>query len=149
MIAQNLPHADRGGAGMELRKLAAKVISSLELAAMAYPGGVHPDNGNLLAFFNACADATAADGKITPTLTFTPGAKTFSVAAGATAGPTYADDSPGAVTYSSSVPGVATVNSATGAVTGVAPGTTLITASVVASGSYRPSLRSYVATVTA
>lgn len=150
MRETDLPSAKIGGKGHHLRRIAANAISQLEISALGYADGIHPQGQELSAFFDACADGAIADGLTTPPLTLSVASKTYSVAAGATAGPTVdAGGSAGAVTYASSNTGVATVNAATGAVTGVAPGSCWIVIAIAANGLFRASTRRYKATVTA
>lgn len=53
----DLPSPDTGAAGFNLRRIAAKTISALEVVASYYPNGAHPGAVKLAAFFAACRDA--------------------------------------------------------------------------------------------
>jgi hypothetical protein len=150
MRETDLPSPNVGGKGFHLRRIAAAAVSQFEVSAAGYTNGVHPESQTLANFFTSAADFAAADGLLTPQATATPNNKTYSVAAGATAGPTVsAGGSAGAVSYTSSNTGVATVNSGTGAVTGVAPGTCWIIVAIAATATYRAWTFRYKAVVTA
>jgi hypothetical protein len=138
-----------GGKGHHLRRIAAQAISQLEIGS--YGNGRHPSATALKAFFQECVDA--AD-DLLPAVSdpaFTPTAKSYSLAAGATVGPTLdADGHTGVPVYSSATPAVATVDPATGYVTAVASsGTSVITATFPANGGYALTTETYVATATA
>lgn len=145
-----LPSPNIGGKGHHLRRIAANAISQLEMSAMDYASGIHPGATELAAFFTACATAATETGKTTPVLAFTPTAKSYTVAGGATAGPTLSKGgAAGTASYVSSDPTIATVNSSTGVVTAVKIGVCTITVTNTANGIYRAAEKSYVATVTA
>jgi hypothetical protein len=57
MREQDLPSPGPGNSGHHLRRLAVKMISQLEISAVGYPSGKHPDASQLRAFFSACADS--------------------------------------------------------------------------------------------
>jgi hypothetical protein len=150
MRETDLPSPDIGGKGHILRRLVSNAINSLAVSAPHYTTGAHPKAASLAAFLTAAAVKAAYQGLINPVLSFTPTAKTYSIATGATAGPTLGKGgSTGAATYTSSNPTKATVNSTTGAVTGLVAGTVTITVVVAADATYRDATSSYVATITA
>lgn len=150
MRTENLPSPGIGPMSLELRKIAAQALSRLETVAPRYTNGANPAGTALATFFTACATAATETAKQAPAATFTPAAKTYSIAAGATAGPTLAKGgSTGAATYTSLNPAVATVNSATGAVTGVSVGSALIQVDIAGDATYKAWTRVYTATVTA
>jgi uncharacterized protein YjdB len=144
MLNTTLPFPDIGSKGNELRRMAARNISSLEIAGMSYVNGSHPGAAKLAAFFAACAAATTTIGKAMPSLTLSP--QTSTGAGGSTQQLTLTKGgSSGTVTWVSSKPAVATVNAA-GLVTRVAVGSVVITANVAEGASHKPS--SLTATVT-
>jgi len=53
----DLPSPDIGSAGLALRRVVAKNISSLEVVALSYPNGKHPGAAKLRQFFLSCAAA--------------------------------------------------------------------------------------------
>lgn len=148
MRETDLPSPGIGGKGHHLRRIAANAISQMAVAGPKYTTQQHPAAAALKAFFDACSAACALLDLITPVISFTPTSKAYSIASGATAGPTLAKGgSAGAAVYTSSDVTKATVNSSTGAVTGVAVGTCTITATVAANGAYRQGIGTYVATI--
>jgi hypothetical protein len=149
MRESDLPSPDIGGKGFHLRRITAQAISQLQVGN--YGNGRHPAAVALSAFFAAAKAAADALLPAAPTTSFTPTAKTYTIAGGAAqAGPTLAKGgSDGAVTYTSATPSVATVNSATGAINPISAGTSVITAAIAASGGYLAATRTYTATVTA
>lgn len=149
MREETLPSPDIGGKGYHLRRIAANAISQLEIAASAYGNGRHPAGIPLAAFFTACATAATALAAVAPTLAFAPTAKTYSIAAGPTVGPTLGGAPGATVRYTSATPARATVDPVTGFVTGVSAGTSVITATVIAAGGYLAATQTYIATVTA
>jgi len=151
MIESSLPPLGIGGKGHHLRRITAQAISTLEINAPAY-GGRHPAAVTFLAYLNAAVTAVTALLPIAGTMTFTPTAKSYSIAAGAAqAGPSLArgKGNDGSLAYTSASPSIATVNAATGAVTPLTAGTSVITASVAAYGGFLASTKTYIATVTA
>lgn len=151
MRETDLPSPSIGGKGHHLRRIAVNAISQVQISATAYTNGRHPNAQALSDFFTAAATALAGLVPVAPVVSFTPSAKSYSLAAGANqAGPVLAKGgSEGIVTYSSGTPAKATVNPTTGAVTPVATGTSVITASIAASGGFLASTVTYTATVTA
>ncbi len=150
MRESDLPSPMIGGKGHHLRRITAQSISSLQVNAAAY-GGKHPAAVTLAAFLTASLGAVNALMPVAPTgVVFTPTAKTYSIAAGKAAGPTLSKGgSGGKVTYFSATPAVAAVDPATGKVTPLTVGTSVITASIEASGGYLAATKTYLATVTA
>lgn len=143
-----LPSPKIGARGHHLRRLVALAVSSLQTAA--YSNGRHPAAVTLSAFLASAKTATDLLLPVAPVLAFTPSAKSYSIAAGPTAGPALAVGGYlGSPIYSSATPAKATVNSATGVVTGVATGTSVITATVPARGGFLGATQTYIATVTA
>jgi len=130
-----LPSPGVGSKSQHLRRIAANMISSLEVTAPRYTNGSHPGAAGLKAFFDACSVAANEVGKIGPTMTFTATTDPIAVAA-TTATAVGKGGSAGAVTYTSSDTTVATVNGS-GVVTGVAKGQTVITATMAATATYR------------
>lgn len=148
MRETDLPTPGIGGKGYHLRRILAQGISSIQVNA--YANGKHPAAVTLSAFLADAKTAVDLLLPVDPVLSFTPSAKTYSIAAGATAGPVLAKGgSEGTVTYSSATPAKATVDPVTGVVTPVATGTSVITASIAASGGYNAKTVTYTATVTA
>lgn len=152
----DLPSPNIGAKGHHLRRIAAAAISYIQVTASNHAGGLHPSASALRAFFSACADNLAVYDASTATEnnvavpTFTPTAKTYSIAAGATAGPVLNKDGhPGVVTYSSGTPANATVNAATGVITPLVAGTSVITASIAAAPGWDAVTKTYTATVEA
>lgn len=150
MRESDLPSPDIGGKGHHLRRIAAMAINQITVNASAY-GGRHPAATTLSAFFAACKTASDLMLPVAPTMTFTPTAKTYSIAAGAAqVGPVLnTGGSGGTVSYASSDPTKGTVNATTGAFTPLVAGTTTITATITANGGYLGTTKTYVATVTA
>lgn len=151
----DLPSPGIGGMGHHLRRIAAKAISYIQVNAPAH-GGTHPSASALRAFFSGCANALAPYDASTSTEntvavpTFNPTAKSFTVAAGATAGPVLNKDGhPGVVSYSSATPAKATVDATTGVITAVGVGTSVITATIAAAPGWDAVTKTYTATVTA
>lgn len=149
MRETDLPSPGIGGKGHHLRRIAVNAISALEIGQ--YGNGKHPQATVLSAFFAACKAAADALLPAVSVPTFTPTAKSYSLAAGATAGPVLnAGGHTGVPVYSSATPAVATVNASTGVVTAVASsGTSVITATFPANGGYALTTKTYVATATA
>jgi uncharacterized protein YjdB len=146
----DLPSPDIGGKGHHLRRIAAQAINYVQTHEAAYEDGIHPSAETLTDFFTACVTALEDSLLIFPVVSFTPTVKSFSIAAGATAGPTLGKGGSAATpVYSSSDTSIATVNSSTGAVTGVAVGTCTINVSLPATATYRARTWSYIATVAA
>jgi uncharacterized protein YjdB len=140
-----------GAKGHHLRRIAANAISQLEVAGSYYGNGRHPDATALEAFFQECVDAAHDLIPAVSVPTFTPTSKSYSLAAGATAGPVLAAGGhTGVPVYTSASPLVATVDEDTGEVTAVAgSGTSVITATFPANGGYALTTKTYVATATA
>lgn len=150
MLEFALPSPNIGAKGYHLRRLCAAVISYIECNARNYTSGNHPEASTLKAFFDACSAALNDYVQLVPVPTFSPTAKTYSIAAGATVGPTLTKGgSDKDAVYTSSDPTKATVNASTGFVTGVAVGTSTITATIPAGAGYEAVTKTYVATVTA
>lgn len=63
MLDSKLPYPDIGSKGNELRRIAARNISAMEIAGMSYKDGVHPGAAKLAAFFAACSAAATKIGK--------------------------------------------------------------------------------------
>jgi hypothetical protein len=63
MLDSKLPFPNIGSKGNELRRMAARNISALEIAGMSYKDGSHPGAAKLAAFFAACSTAAANIGK--------------------------------------------------------------------------------------
>lgn len=149
MRETDLPSPVIGGRGHHLRRIAAQSVSQLQVASTAYGNGRHPSATTLAAFFQACLDAATLLLPAVSIPTFTPSAKSYSIAAGATVGPVLAPvGHTGVPVYTSATPARATVNAATGFVTGVSVGTSVITATFPANGGYALTTITYVATVT-
>jgi len=55
MQEASLPSPDIGAKGYHLRRMAANVISQLEVVAMSYPNGAAPGASKVVAFFDACS----------------------------------------------------------------------------------------------
>lgn len=147
MIESNLPSPNVGSRGYHLRRVAANVISQLEVTAQGYPNGASPSAAEVKAFFDACSAAAATAGKANPVMTLTPA--TASIAVAGTQQLTVGKGgSSGAVTYSSSDTAVATVNGS-GLVTGVAAGTAVITANMAEGTAHKAATKSATITVTA
>jgi len=143
-----LPSPDLGATGYHLRRIMAQAISYIEVNQ--YANAKHPAAKAFSDFLASCKTTVDSYLPVDPVLAFTPASKTYSIAAGATAGPALAKGgSEGAVTYSSATPAKATVDPVTGVVTPIATGTSVITASVAASGGYNAKTVTYTATVTA
>ncbi|WP_221795915.1 hypothetical protein [Aquisediminimonas sediminicola] len=137
-----------GALGYHLRRIAAQAVSYVQVNQ--YANGRHPSAVQLSAFLAEVKTAVDLLLPVDPVLAFTPSAKSYSIAAGVTAGPALAKGgSEGIVTYSSATPAKCTVNALTGAITPLTTGTSVITASVAASGGYNAKTVTYVATVTA
>lgn len=136
MNEASLPSPDIGTNGYHLRRMAAKSLSAIDIASVAYRTG-HPSAAKLAAFFTACADAALSIAKAFPVLTLTP--NTSSGIVGSTQQLTLGKGgSSGTVTWVSLNTAVATVNSA-GLVTRVAKGITSITANVAEGSAHRAS----------
>lgn len=143
------PGLTQNAKAMHLRRIAANMISSLDVIAPKYPNGAHPDAAKLVAFFNAAAAAAATIGKARPAMTLATAGNATTVAVGATLATTVGKGgSSGAVTYVSSNPARATVN-ASGVVTGVAPGAVTITANMAEGTGHKKASRSVALTVVA
>ena len=146
MRESDLTSPNIGGKGYHLRRIMAQAISQLQVNA--YANGKHPSSVGLSAFLTEALAASDALLPVVPVLAFTPTAKTYSIAAGETAGPTLAvGGSEGIVSYASDDTDVATVDPVTGEVTGLVEGTANITATITASGGYLTTTKVYVATV--
>jgi hypothetical protein len=144
MLSSQLPFPDIGSKGNELRRIAAKNISAMDIAGISYPNG-HPGAAKLAAFFAACAAAATSIGKAIPALTLLPQGSTGLIGSAQQLTLTKGGSS-GAVSWASSNPAVATVN-ASGLVTRVSAGSALITASVAEGAAHKA--RAITATVTA
>lgn len=57
MKEASLPSPGIGSTGFHLRRVAAKAISQIQVAARHYDDGTHPKASELRAFFSACADS--------------------------------------------------------------------------------------------
>jgi len=62
MQEASLPSPDIGAKGYHLRRMAANVISQLEVVAMSYPNGAAPGASKVVAFFNACSAKVSNNG---------------------------------------------------------------------------------------
>jgi len=62
MQEASLPSPDIGAKGYHLRRMAANVISQLEIVAMSYPNGAAPGASKVVAFFNACSAKVTSNG---------------------------------------------------------------------------------------
>lgn len=148
MKEASLPSPGVGSKSMHLRRVAANVISQLQVSASKYANGSHPSSTGLAAFFTACAAAATETGLQTPVLVFGGAGGVTTIAGTGTNQTTLTKGgSAGAASYASATPAVATVNG-TGLVQGVAAGTTVITVTVAANGIYRANTKSLIFTVT-
>lgn len=147
MIEASLPSPNVGARGYHLRRIAAAVISQLEVTAISYPNGVSPSAAEVKAFFDACSAAAATTGKAIPAMTVTPASASIAVA-GTQQLTVNKGGSSGALTYVSSNPAVATVNSS-GLVTGVAAGSATITVNMAEGSAHKAASKAAAITVTA